>query len=316
MITSSTEAKYRDLIMKIVPRIGTLDDEVTALIGIVGGPETPAYRLRNTEFAFEAIAQAGVCLAAAINALKTLELTTTFSNNSAQLNITNNGWAGLIRQTLEASAYANWLLEDSSPTTLQARSFGAMWDDARERRLCMEALGAPTNIKQAHEVVQRLVDDGKRLGLTKEGKDGTWHPIVRRPAATDLMQAVELPSSVLSGVDLTDSPGYANAQWLYRWVSGLAHGYPWASLANARTISSVVEFTGRETATTGISNSYLGPNKTILGMSLYFAVLLTRSASSKLAEFNGKPSLDPWDILAEPPAATSKNNGRDVRQDP
>lgn len=130
----------------------------------------------------------------------------------------------LIRTAMETASSAYWLVEpgvDSSERRI--RMFAAQYATLDERRKFEAATGlVPDPPGKAASVRQReLIGIAEATGLTTTNSKGRTVLARPMPGAIELFDLYE---SVREG---------AKPSWLYRFLSGYAHGYQWAMVSNA-----------------------------------------------------------------------------------
>lgn len=125
----------------------------------------------------------------------------------------------LIRTAHEGAWLAYWLMEPGVDSAARlARGVAAQCDDYHERRKVEEAIGLSSVTPPAKLAVDRLADlmvEATSRGLTRPNKKGD--PILSTP----LLSAVEL-------FDKYEPVGKSRGSYLYRLLSGYAHGKQWA----------------------------------------------------------------------------------------
>ncbi len=186
--------------------------------------------------AAEAFAYAAVHLASGSDALLTLRLMAMPDPSKPHLSVTVNGSAGLVRQALESTAFARWLLADRSAEGLQRRGFAERWADVEEQAKYLNSWNGEEPRRLAQEMRAEVADEGVRLellvGNPGEERKHPGRPSLPRPAATQILAQVNLKPDLIVGLAERLGAGVTTAEWLYRWLSGMAHGYAWASLSN------------------------------------------------------------------------------------
>ena len=201
--------------------------------------QTPGTQLRDRlikiPFGEDAFAAASFQLGAAINSMRGLELMTIrvvrqglASDMQIDASVTVNAAAGLLRQAVECATWACWLLEPEDPGEITVRGFAAAWLNGLEALKHAKALNGPDLIATGNAMNQ-LVVDGQALELLRKDS-GSAPPWAPRRAMQDL-------SGILRRIQITDlhdvevgavlGPGAANGEWVYRWLSGMAHGHSW-----------------------------------------------------------------------------------------
>ncbi|MDZ7578921.1 MAG: hypothetical protein U0904_12210 [Candidatus Nanopelagicales bacterium] len=196
---------------------------------------------RQHDFAAEAFAIASIHVAAGLDALRSLHFLVLREPDDRNLRITVHGACVLVRQSLESGASARWLVEDLSPSALQQRGFAAVWRSAQEQASYLNSLGGGPLTQKANETRAKLIADGQRLELVDpmgRGDRRKTSPIVRVPDSASLAREVPLPPEIADAAANALGRGVANAEWLYRWASGMTHGYMWASLADSESVAS------------------------------------------------------------------------------
>lgn len=293
------------LIARIVPVIPALRTEIDAIHRHGARPGSLAHRSRDVEFAIDGVAQAGLYLAASADALFTFALPSKVSAQEVHLALTTVGTGGLLRQAMEASANACWMLEELTLSGLQERGLASVWVESDQRLKCAQALGLPAPIADAQAHRTRIREDAIRLNLLAQSTNGgktTWAPIRQKPSAVELLRKTRTPEPILEGLDDDLRSALSRSEWLYRWMSGYAHGYAWPNLATAREISNVVESSEDGVKRTNLSVALIEPNTMILALALVVSYLNICSALASYADIHGVP-LDPTRLRPVPAEA-------------
>ena len=195
-------------------------------------------RLVGIEFGEDALAAGSFQLGAAVNSLRALQLLTIQDVRQDALggikltaNITINGTVGLLRQALECATWANWLLEPQLPAETTMRGIAAAWLNGLEALKHERALDGPERFA-VEAAMENLIADGRRLELIRAatGINPPWAP--RRPMkdVTGLLRQQAIANLDRSEVVSELGPGVSNGEWVYRWLSGMAHGYAWVHI--------------------------------------------------------------------------------------
>ena len=140
-------------------------------------------------------------------------------------NITVNGTAGLIRQTVECAARALWLVSPKSSYDLDLRGFAAVWANAEEACRFARAIGSPEAIEKEKNF-QELLEIGRSKGWMNEGgrRPKPTYPL---SDATGILAGVTFDAGPLSKATHLLGTNVNNGEWVYRWSSGMAHGHAW-----------------------------------------------------------------------------------------
>jgi len=185
----------------------------------------------SEEYGLEALSAATFFLAAAVDSLKTLQLLTVQETKNPQgdleilVRITVNGTAGLVRQIVECAARALWLTSSKLPEDISLRGFAALWANADEAVIFAKAIGSPES--QAKEgLLSELLDVGKSKNWINEGGSKP-KPTISLSGATDILKKVNFDSGPLKPALALMGHNVENGEWVYRWLSGMAHGYVW-----------------------------------------------------------------------------------------
>lgn len=150
---------------------------------------------------------------------------------SVLMNATINGCAGLLRQSLENLVRSIWLLEASSQIEISQRGFAVLWENASNHLKYERALNG-SRIEEFEINLKELHSSGVHHGffdLIKGSQtEFSKKPRIRIQDASGLLRKVitpvELPQDLLQERGI----GFVNAEWVYRWLSGLTHGLDWA----------------------------------------------------------------------------------------
>jgi hypothetical protein len=188
---------------------------------------------RSNDYAIEAVSAATSFLGAATNSFLSLRLLTidtdAMASGKTQMNTntTLNGTAGLLRQSLECAARAHWITSATSLDELVIRGFAATWANAEEAVNYANAIGSPEAAqKKGH--LATLREEG--LGLGKDlmvGDPGKEKPRYCLLGGTDSLQKISFPPEMVCGLEAAFGRKVANGEWVYRWLSGMAHGHGW-----------------------------------------------------------------------------------------
>lgn len=173
-------------------------------------------------------------LRACCDALRTLEFLSHKSKESLEVNVTQNGVAGLLRQSLESMATHKWLTDYSTEEEARQKAHSYQLVDLQERANYYKDLGYTEEYGRTIALLESTKRIGLEKGFSKEGTNSNGEPIVKQAIpllnVTDLCLRIVTPDDVISKEVLKHYPGMANASWLYRWSSGLAHGKFWVNL--------------------------------------------------------------------------------------
>ncbi len=183
------------------------------------------------DYAIEAVAAATFFLGAATNSFLSLRLLTidtdaiSAGETTLKANFSINGTTGLIRQTLECASRAFWLVSAKDLDQLIIRGFAATWENADAATSYANAIQAPDLAsKQANREVIR--QDGLAKGIM-DGEAGKEKPKFALGNATDILRGRALPPELIRGLESAFGQKVGNGEWVYRWLSGMAHGFGW-----------------------------------------------------------------------------------------
>ncbi len=194
----------------------------------------------SVDYGLEALSAATFFLGAATNSLLTLRLSSigqvTFSDGSTHVErrITINGTAGLVRQALECAARAHWLTSPANPDELSRRGFAAIWADAYEAVRYARAIGSP-ELSEKERGLARLLEEGRARGLISEN-NGKPKPTTFLLSATDIIKKLRFTPGHVDGLRELLGSNVNCGEWVYRWLSGMAHGQGWAHPRQATAI--------------------------------------------------------------------------------
>lgn len=228
-------AGFTVMINHFMSKVVIADDLVDAAnsVSIRIGDVTDPLRstMGSVECGLDALSSATHFLGAATNSLKTLKLLTINdvsadeSNVKVKASITVNGTAGLIRQVVECSSRALWLLSSNSFEQLSIRGFSAVWANAEEAVLYAEAIGS-SEYEQKKANFAELLAFGKSKNWINEGGRRS-KPMHSLGNATEILRKVEFdPGPLASALHVLGTKAN-NGEWVYRWLSGMAHGHAW-----------------------------------------------------------------------------------------
>lgn len=190
--------------------------------------------LESTEFGMECLAGAHMYLQSGLDSFFSFRLLALpdgipdrTRKSEIRFQITNNGCATLLRQSLECLAKAHSLLENATVESVNARGFAIAWENSRqrlkfERAVATDALNSQI---QLHENLRLKGIQERYLIFSEErNKFILQYPLLD---TTSLLRGItsplELPKEVLERL----GKGFENAEWTYHWLSGLSHGLSW-----------------------------------------------------------------------------------------
>lgn len=187
--------------------------------------------MSQVEYGLDALGSATFFLGAAVNSLLALRLLT-FGEvvdvdgvMKMDANITVNGTAGLIRQTVECAARALWLVSPKSAEDLNLRGFAAVWANAEEACRFARAIGSP-EVDEKEGNFQALLESGRSKSLINEGARPP-KPTYPLSDATGILGGVTFDAGPLTPAIHLLGTNVNNGEWVYRWSSGMAHGHAW-----------------------------------------------------------------------------------------
>ncbi len=148
-------------------------------------------------------------------------------DNQVRIQITNNGCATLLRQSLECLVKANWLLANVSSENINSRGFAVAWENSRQRIKFERAINSRDVVAQL-EIHKNLEQKGIQDGYLKFSDSGK-SLVLREPFqdTTSLLRAINSPLNLPKDVLSKLGKGFQNAEWTYHWLSGLSHGLSW-----------------------------------------------------------------------------------------
>ncbi len=158
---------------------------------------------------------ATVYLSSAVDALLTF-YSLAHGAEPAPPHMGGNGASGLLRQALENTAHANWLLSAVDVAELSQRGTAARWDDEKERE----------RFRCAGEDIKFEFNQPRPEGVV---------------SATQACRSLLVDPSVLTTFHPDAPRGYRNAAPLYAWASGAAHGKEWATLSEEPKVVHSIE---------------------------------------------------------------------------
>lgn len=148
-----------------------------------------------------------------------------------QVRVSINGVAGLLRQSMECLAKAEWLLRAKSISEIEARGFAFLWSNA-ENRLKYERALDSSRVDEFKHLISETRKEGIALGLFEqvlEQNDGyASEPKVKIADSSGLLRNLRTKMDLSSEVIAQYGPGFKNAEWLYVWLSGFTHGLEWS----------------------------------------------------------------------------------------
>jgi hypothetical protein len=228
------QENYSRLIIEILPAdILFLEDEIknrNDFFSKLTHPERDDYDFKNIAY-FHTTNK----LVAAVDALKSLQLLNHGTPAGISINVTVNGVGGLLRQALESLGWARWLSKNVNELEEQRKGYFFALDDLLERRKYYNALGQQEEMDKADKLVKEWVDYGVLQNYYEASAVSIRTGVLERkpkynlPSITDICQAIELNTSIISPEILAEYPGMKTASWLFRWSSGIAHGKHWVN---------------------------------------------------------------------------------------
>lgn len=228
---SASDSFVRDVLLA-----EDLESRAQSLVHSLGGASPWVEAARKIEFGEDALGGATTYLSAATNSMRALELLTIQSVKANELdqsvavlaNITLNGTAGLLRQVLECAVTARWILGADHRSEVTSRGFAAVWENASEALKHARSVSS-ANLPMIEGATEELVNDGRRLRLLvpDERRKPPWRPQKPIPDATGLLRASRVPTASEEALTAAFGPGAVRGEWVYRWLSGMAHGLSW-----------------------------------------------------------------------------------------
>lgn len=155
--------------------------------------------------------------------------------------ITINGFAGLLRQTIECLIRSVWLLDVTNKAQVSERGFAVIWENATNRLKYEQALKSPKT-----DDFRNYLDDLRIEGIEKglfpvDRHDSSKYadkPRIQIEDASGLLRKVITPINLPVDLLAERGIGFVNAEWVYRWLSGLTHGLDWAHVRKEETETS------------------------------------------------------------------------------
>lgn len=190
--------------------------------------------LSSTEFGMECLAGAHMYLQSGLDSFFSFRLLALpdgipdpFLNQQIRFQITNNGCATLLRQSLECLVKSNWLLADANLESVNAKGFAVAWENSRQRIKFERAINSQ-DLDAQIEIHKNLefkgIEEGYLISLDSGKTNSLKFPF---QDTTSLLRGIssplDLPKEVLSRM----GKGFQNAEWTYHWLSGLSHGLSW-----------------------------------------------------------------------------------------
>lgn len=173
-------------------------------------------------------------LVACCDALKSLEFLSRGPAEQLQVNVTQNGVAGILRQALEAFATFEWLNNCVTEEEKRQKAHSYQMADLQERANFYKDLGDEREYQKTVKMKEEYLRVGLLKGYSKEDRDKKGNLIGKQEkpllGITDLCVQLLTPESIFTKEVLAIYPGMQNASWLYRWSSGMAHGKFWVNL--------------------------------------------------------------------------------------
>jgi hypothetical protein len=173
-------------------------------------------------------------LIAVRNALITLSNTVHKSEDgSLDIRITSTGMAGLLRIAFEGLANFRWLTEPCEIAQIEARAFSMHFTQVSEAQKYYRELGDKRALAKFTSLLELEIEYGKSEGLLVESSErpGTFKcsGLANIPDTTSLCRAIKVPAEIVTEEIKASYSGMANGAFLYRWLSGNAHGMYWVN---------------------------------------------------------------------------------------
>jgi hypothetical protein len=190
-------------------------------------PVHPQSRLRHDETAGNAAScfnTASISLAGALDHLVTwFHLV---AGDLARLPLPIFSHYTLARATYEPALLTLWLLDPSVTSKDRiARGYAAQLRSLDDFRKFQDELKATGDAANAGMLYERLFDDARAGGLTTTDRRGNEIPAMPVPSMIELFNTYDEPNT--AGV---------MPSWLYRFISGHAHGREWAMMQHATAV--------------------------------------------------------------------------------
>jgi hypothetical protein len=203
-------------------------------------------RARDVPFGQEALSSASFFLGSSVNSFQSLQLLAVgtnpqeaLKNRAININLTINGTCGLLRQILEGAVVAKWIIDAPNDQSLMERGFAYVWENAVESIKHSKSLDSP-QVESQLDALRELADQAIKVELmsANEKHFRKWKPNKEMADVTGLLRAVCLPKELVSDVQESMGTKSSNGEWLYRWLSGMAHGYAWVNRLERIEVSS------------------------------------------------------------------------------
>ena len=236
----------QDLVQRMyqeLSQIPGMEAKINSMDTMTPGIDSAFSALERDELGSSAYSYLRTYLMTAQDALHTLHLASvrlsadSNGDNHARVCFTTNGTAALLRQAYESLLYANWILTEEA-ASWEEKGYALMWAEYHEYKKYGIAL-KPGDTRDLDKKFDRMMQIGLTRGLisrkTVKGKEIESPAFTRRDAITlsgrikleDLLSPDDL--DVLSALE-KEHPGIVDAKWIYRWLSGMIHGYSWSSI--------------------------------------------------------------------------------------
>ncbi|GIH19164.1 hypothetical protein [Rugosimonospora africana] len=129
----------------------------------------------------------------------------------------------LARAAYEPALLTLWLLDsDASSAERIGRGYAAQLRSLREVRKFQAAVGMTGDSANATALHQRLFNGARAAGYVTTDAKGVERLTVNVPPMVDLFNRYDQPT-----------PAASQPEWLYRFLSGHAHGFEWAMIRGA-----------------------------------------------------------------------------------
>lgn len=209
-------------------------DEANKMVEIQFNDLDLCSKLESRPFSREYIEAVHHSLQAGIDSFFSLQLlglpdssNTIGSLDLGRFNVTVNGWATLLRQALESLITSKRLLMCQNWSEASKFGFAYSYKDSVEMVKFLKALRSPMT-EEAASRHNELKTFGFQSGLLSrsEGKD-EYTLINPIPDVAGLLRNFKLPMKYPKEILKSQGAGIENAEWIYIWLSGFAHGRSW-----------------------------------------------------------------------------------------
>lgn len=158
------------------------------------------------------------------------------SENDFQINVFPRSTNILIRSAIDNLSMFLWISHDEQERSISSKAFAFLIKNADEGRKYYSALGDSIALANMETVIAQFQSEGREYGFLPDVPRGAnleiGNKFSKLPSSTDLCARLDILEeySIEQQNELKrDYPGIENAEFIYRYLSGHAHGYQWVT---------------------------------------------------------------------------------------